>query len=72
MKKIFQIAEGLTLLAPFDESGFSVAVGHDILWAGPDGAGPGEGKPLPVDVETKLKELGWFFDEEFDHWAVFV
>ncbi len=67
MKKILQIAEGLTLLAPFDEDGFSVAVEHDVLWAGPSNV-----RAVPAEAIARLIELGWFVDDDVDRWSIFV
>lgn len=44
----------------------SVAVGHDIIYAGP------EPEDVSDDDMKRLEELGWFIDAEFGCLARFV
>lgn len=60
------LIRGLQILQRYNPKA-SVAAAHEILYAG-----PGESTEIS-DVDAKeLKELGWFFEEEFNCWARFL
>ena len=67
MKRIDQFAEGLTILAKYDQDGFSVQAQHDVIYAGPSDANavsPGD--------RARLEELSWHINSEFGCWAKFT
>lgn len=67
MANVNDIIEGLTILAKHDPHGLdaNVAADHDIIF------GPGK-KDVPEDDRKRLEQLGWFWDKEYDCWAMYV
>ncbi len=61
---ILQLIDGLTILAKYEPGG-NVEPGHDVI------CGPGPENPKPED-KTRLDELGWHWDEEYDCWTAFT
>lgn len=70
MKRIEQIAEGLTILAKYDGHGYGVSPEHDIIYVNIDE------RPTAADF-ARLTELSWFEPEELNSgdgtiWAFFT
>lgn len=63
-KQVQQIADGLLILAKYDESGYGTCVEHDQIWAGPDRA-----KSVSKGDALALKELGWYVDKDVNRWS---
>ncbi|MHA2279651.1 MAG: hypothetical protein ACXAC5_01990 [Promethearchaeota archaeon] len=67
-----QIVEGLQLVATYCENGlqtqYAVEGGHEIVYAKPD---QHKKDWSSVDVK-KMEELGWFWDEDYETWAMFT
>ena len=66
MATIRNVIEGLQIIEKYGSQ--EIDAQHDVIYAGPD---KGEKKILSEDA-AKLEELGWFFDEEFDCYAIFT
>jgi len=62
---IQKVIEGLTILMKHGAT--HVEGQHDIIFAGPE-----IDASITEDEKTRLKELGWHFDEETDSWAKFT
>jgi hypothetical protein len=62
-----RILEGLNILSKYFESGDFNAE-HDQIWAGGDYADDAD---MAEEDIKKLKDLGWFIDEEFNCWSHF-
>lgn len=62
MSRIRDVFEGLIILEKYKDSG--VAAEHEVIFAGP----PGAQDVTPEDSE-RLKQFGWFIDDENDSWA---
>jgi hypothetical protein len=62
MSKLQKVIEGLQILAKY---GDGIAGVHDLLLAG-------GGVDVSAEDAARLKDLGWFADEQFDSWAVFI
>ncbi len=80
MKRIAEIAEGLSILAKHDSDGFSVCFEHDIVYAGPtmedltfdeEDEFTGSLAPISADEATRLTTLGWHIDRDVSRWAKF-
>jgi hypothetical protein len=66
MATIRELADGLAILRKYDPDG-DVAAEHDIVYAG-----HAEDFTLTADDASRMEELGWFVDDEYDSWARFV
>lgn len=60
------LIEALTIFRKYANRKFPTMCAHDILMI----TGIEEGQPSPEDV-SKLEELGFFWDKEFECWASF-
>jgi hypothetical protein len=67
VKQIDEIGEGLKLLSLYDESGYSVMVEHDQLWAGPEGEQ--EMASVASEHRKQLEDLGWDIDHDVERWT---
>lgn len=63
MKTIEKIYRGLEILSRYSDS---IAVEHDIIYAGPY-----EKWEVGPD-QVELESLGWFIDKSVDSWAHYV
>lgn len=61
--KLARIAEGLQIVLKYDDGDGEVAVGHDQMWIG-------AGVTVSDEDKNRLKDMGWFEDEE--SWSHFV
>lgn len=62
-KALHPIVEGLNILAAYDR--FEIAVGHDIIYAGPL-----EASEVTAEDAKRLKALKWFVeDDSFAHFV---
>lgn len=71
MTKGTKILEGMKILSKWDmtfDVDFEVGVGHDQLWAG---SNESSGK-MSLGDKKKLEDFGWFIDEEYESWSIFV
>ena len=67
MTTLGKLIEGLQIIAKYTPTRcHCVAVNHYVLCAGP------EGLVVSEDDQTRLEELGWWLDPEFNAWSVFV
>ena len=57
--------EGLGVLLKYGDD--EVAVEHDVIYAGPNNL-----EKVSVEDQIKLKELGWYWSEDYDCWEYFV
>ncbi len=60
-----EIIEGLQIFERYDPGG-SVGAEHDVLY------GARSSIILSLEEREKLRELGWFVDDQADSWAAFV
>ena len=66
MSQIKEIIQGLQILSRYRLQNDWIAAEHDIIY------GPDLKEDVTPEDAKQLENLGWFFDEEFDCWAVFT
>jgi hypothetical protein len=65
MNKLKALSEGLKIFADHHQE--DVAVEHDILY------GPLESEvELSYEEEKILHQCGWFIDDQYNSWAIFI
>lgn len=62
-----EVFQGMEILGQYENEDELVNAGHERFNVG--GPPPDE---LPDEVESRLDELGWFWDEQFECWSIFT
>jgi hypothetical protein len=66
MANVTDIVRGLEIIQRYCHEGVQMGgAEHDIIY------GPFLDRPMSVEDEAKLVEMGWFLDEEDDAWSHF-
>ena len=63
--KAEKLVEALQIMMKYGD--VEVAVGHDVIYAGPDIS-----ETISEEDAERLEELGWFESDEDDCWKAFV